>query len=84
MLKLSEEEVEAVRNLGKNPERQLYRKVFLRLGNRMSVIRSTLSKMEYWLYTTDPNDVNKEARLKEAHPGWSNVEVLRALAEGRS
>ena len=84
MLKLSEEEVEAVRNLGKNPERQLYRKVFLRLGNRKAVVRSTLSKLEYWLYTTDPNDVNKEARLKEAHPDWSNVEILRALAEGRS
>jgi hypothetical protein len=40
--------------------------------------------MEYWLYTTDPDDVNKEARLKETHPDWSNIEVLRALAEGRS
>ena len=84
MLKLSEEEIETVRNLGKNPERSLYRKVFLRLGSRKSVIRSTLSKIEYWLYTTDPNDVNKEARLKEAHPAWSNVEIVRALAEGRS
>lgn len=84
MLKLSEEEIETVRNLGKNPERSLYRKVFLRLGSRKSVIRSSLSKIEYWLYTTDPNDVNKESRLKEAHPDWSNVEIVRALAEGRS
>ena len=84
MLKLSEEEIETIRNLGKNPERSLYRKVFLRLGERKSVIRSTLSKMEYWLYTTDPNDVNKEGRLKDAHPDWSSIEVLRALAEGRS
>ena len=84
LLKLSPEDIETIRNLGKNPERSLYRKVFLQLGARKSVIRSTLSKIEYWLYTTDPNDVNKEGRLKETHPDWSNIEIVRALAEGRS
>ncbi|OGR97779.1 MAG: hypothetical protein A2V88_09210 [Elusimicrobia bacterium RBG_16_66_12] len=84
LLKLSEEEITAVKNLGKNPERSLYRKVFLRFGNRKAVIRSTASRLEYWLYTTDPNDVNKEAALKEKHPDWSRVDVLRALAEGRA
>ncbi len=83
-LKLTTEEVETIQNLGKNPDRRLYRKVFLRLGNRKAVVRSVLSKMEYWLYTTDPNDVNKEARLKEAHPDWSSAKVLRTLAEGTS
>jgi hypothetical protein len=83
-LDLSPEEIETVRNLGKNAKRDEYRNVYLRLGSRKAVIRSILSKLEYWLYTTDPNDVNMEARLREAHPDWSNIEVLRALAEGRS
>ena len=83
-IKLTEEEIAAVKALGKNPDRSAYRKVFLKFGGRQHVIRSTLSGLEYWLYTTDPNDVNREARLKEAHPDWTPVDVLRALAEGRS
>ena len=83
-IKLTPEEIAAVKALGKNPDRSAYRKVFLKFGTHQQVVRSTLSKLEYWLYTTDPNDVNKEARLKESHPDWAPIEVLRALAEGRS
>ncbi len=83
-IKLTEEEIVAVKALGNNPDRSAYRKVFLKFGGRRHIIRSTLSKLEYWLYTTDPNDVNKEARLRESHPDWAPVDVLRALAEGRS
>ena len=83
-IKLTDEDISAVKALGNNPDRSAYRKVFLKFGSRRHIIRSTLSKLEYWLYTTDPNDVNKEARLKESHPDWAPVDVLRALAEGRS
>ncbi|MBI5239121.1 MAG: ATP-binding protein [Elusimicrobia bacterium] len=81
-LKLSAEEIEAVKSLGKNVDRSRFRKVFLRFGERKAVIRNQLSPTEYWLYTTDPNDVNREAALREAHPEWGAVELLRALAGG--
>jgi type IV secretory pathway VirB4 component len=84
VLKLTPEDVEAIRSLGKNPDKSLYRKVFVKFGNRRHIMRSTLSKTEYWIYTTDPTDVNKETRLKEQHPDWPQVDILRALAEGRS
>lgn len=84
-LDLTAEEIETIRGLGKNVDRERYRKVYLRLGSRKAVIRSSLSKLEYWLYTTDPNDVNKEARLREAHPERSRVEILQTLAlEGKA
>ena len=54
--------------------------MFLRFGSRQAVIRNQLSPTEYWLYTSDPNDVNREAALKERHPDWSPAEVLAALA----
>ncbi len=82
-LKLSQEEIDAVRNLGKNVDRSRFRKIYLRFGDHgKAVIRNQLSPTEYWLYTTDPNDVNREALLKEQHPDWSAVQVLRALAGG--
>jgi hypothetical protein len=81
-LKLSEEEIEAVKGLGKNVDRSKFRKVFLRFGERKAVIRNQLSPTEYWLYTTDPNDVNREAALREKHPDWTQVELLQALAGG--
>jgi hypothetical protein len=80
---MSQEEIDAVRNLGKNVDRSRFRKIYLRFGDHgKAVIRNQLSPTEYWLYTTDPNDVNREALLKEQHPDWTAVQILRALAGG--
>jgi conjugal transfer ATP-binding protein TraC len=79
-LKITDEEVAAIKALGKNEERRLYRKVFLRFGERRRVIRNVLSPAAYWLYTSDPQDLRCEQELKAREPGWPAARVLRALA----
>ncbi len=78
-LKLGPEEIDAIKGLGKNSERSKYRKVFLRFGNRKTIIRNILSPTAYWLYTTDPQDLRCELELKAREPKWSPVKVLETL-----
>jgi len=78
-LKLSPEEIQVVMDLGKNPNRNQYRKVYLRFGERKLVIRNVLSPTAYWLYTTDPQDLRCELALKEKEPSWTPVKVLGTL-----
>jgi hypothetical protein len=80
-LKLSPEEVEAIRALGKNPDRSKYRKVFLRFGNRKTIIRNVLSPRAYWLYTTDPQDLRCEQDLRVKEPKWTPIQVIESLAQ---
>jgi hypothetical protein len=83
-LKISEEELEYIKALGKNPERNKYRKVFLRFGGRKVVVRNILSDTAYWLYTTDPQDLRCEQDLKAKEPSWSAIKVLQTLASMRN
>ena len=80
-LKLSAEEVEAIKALGKNPDRSKYRKVFLRFGNRKTIIRNVLSPRAYWLYTTDPQDLRCEQDLRAKESTWSPIQVIESLAQ---
>ncbi len=82
-LKLGDEEIAAIKALGKNEERRLYRKVFLRFGDRKRVVRNVLSPAAYWLYTSDPQDLRCEQALKAKEPGWPTVRVIQALAAMR-
>ena len=82
-LKLSPEEIEAIKALGKNPERSKYRTVFLRFGPRTVIIRNFLSPIAYWMSTTDPQDLRCEDALKKKEPGWSLARVLETLGQLR-
>lgn len=83
LLKLSLEDIEQIRALGKNPDRSRYRKVFLAFGARRAIVRNTLSPTAYWRYTTDPHDLRCIQELEAREPAWSPIKVLVTLGRLR-
>ena len=80
-LKLSTEEIKAIRALGQNPERKKYRLIFLRFGNRMLIIRNMVSPRAYWTYTTTPDDLRCVLELKAKEPKLSPLQVRNVLGD---
>ena len=82
-LEFSTEEIAAISRLGEVPDKTQYRKVFFQMGRGQSrVIRSMVSPYEYWLYTTDKDDVRKESALKAVHPDWTLAQIADELSKG--
>ena len=78
---LNSSEVEAVRQLQSKPG--VFSDLMVKFGARSLVARIEPCPLDYWICTTDAKDRLTEDRLRAAHPGLSETELLLKLAEER-
>ena len=76
---LNENEIKAAGELEVRPGR--YSEVFIKFDDRSVIARLEPSPLEYWAATTDALDLAEETRIRNAHPDYSHIEVLKRLSE---
>lgn len=78
---LNPQEIEKVRNL--RIEKGLFSEVFLKFNEHSRVVKIQSSPVDYYICTTDPDDSQKEAAVRAAHPDYTTAQVIQTLAENR-
>lgn len=78
---LSAPEIEKIRLL--RSEKGKYSEIFLKFNEHNRVIKIQPSAVDYIICTTDPDDAQKEAAVKAAHPDYTPAQVIAELAAAR-
>jgi hypothetical protein len=78
LFNLNEREAELVSGLSVVPGR--YSEVFAVMGERHQVLQVVPSPIEYWLATSNHNDVAHEALVRQANPSLTPEQMLVGLA----
>jgi type IV secretory pathway VirB4 component len=76
-LRLTERQVEQVRRLSRTPR---YHEFLLIQGERCNVVRVPADPFSKWVFTTNPKDRERFARLAEERPELSLLDQVRLLA----
>lgn len=82
--KFTEQEIEVIKELGKDVDKKKFRKIFLKFGEQRRVVKNILAPTEYWIYTSDADDEAEEKRMREQNPSFNDLEVISALGEKRT
>ena len=73
----SQKEIKKVKNLRVT---KTSREIFRKSGGESRVIKIEPSKLDYWICTTFVDDWRTENKLREQHPDWSEIQILKELA----
>ena len=57
-----------------------YSEVFLKFSDQSRVIKIEPSRTDYWICTTDPDDTQTEMKIRQAHPEYTELQLLEALS----
>jgi len=78
---LNDREIENIAHLER--KKGEFSDVFLRFGEHNRVIRIAPTKVDYWICTTDPDDLKTESKFRADHPEYTTeVEIIKGLARG--
>lgn len=75
---LNEREVEEVAHLER--KKGEFSDVFLKFGEHNRVLRIAPTKVDYWICTTDPDDLKTEQRFRAEHPDYTEAQIIEGLA----
>ncbi len=78
-LLLNERETRLVENV--TSKKGYYSEAFLVAGDEKQVVVVESTPLEYWLATTDPQDLKEFERLKKEHPDLSDGALLETLSK---
>jgi len=72
-------EIDAIKNLSSVPRK--FSDVFVKFNKNSTTLRLEPCPLEYWICTTDPDDLVREQTLRKEHPDWPPVQFLTQLAQ---
>ncbi len=76
---LNEREIENIAHLER--KKGEYSDVFLKFGEHNRVIRIAPTKIDYWICTTDADDLKTENKFRSEHPDYTEAQVIEGLAK---
>lgn len=76
---LTEQEIDEVKSL--KTLKGEYSEVFIKFMNDSRIIRIQPTKCDYWVCTTDPDDYNKEMKIRKQHSSENDLQILKRLIE---
>lgn len=79
VLSLNENEAAQIASL--HQERGSFSEAFLMAEDQRAVVAIESTPLEYWLATTDPRDLGRIEAEKRKNPTFSNLEILKSLAD---
>jgi type IV secretory pathway VirB4 component len=78
-LQLNEREMDLISSL--TAERGVYSESFLMAENQKMVVRIESTPLEYWLATTDPNDLVLINKFKAEAPDADELTIMKSLSQ---
>ena len=75
---LNENEIQAAREIEVKPG--FYSEVFIKFDDRSVIAKVEASPLEYWIATTDPEDLAVEMKLRNQNPEMPDLEFFETLA----
>jgi hypothetical protein len=76
---LNEREIENIEHLER--KKGEFSDVFLKFGEHNRVIRIAPTKVDYWICTTDADDLKTENKFRAEHPDYTESQIIEGLAE---
>jgi len=76
-LDFNDNEIELAKSL--SSVRGKFSEIMVKFMDKTQVVKIQVPKSDYWICTTDPEDYNKELKLRQQHPDITEVELLKKL-----